>query len=147
MSLKDQLRKDMFSASKAGKDLESEILKMAIATIKNAEIAEQKELEEADIIKILRKESKKIEDSINEFSKMGRNDLIEKETAQLEVINRYLPDLMSLDKVEEVVKSVIEKSGASDMRDMGKVMGMTMKELDGQADGNQVKEIVQRLLS
>jgi len=147
MSLKDQLRKDMFQATKDGDTSRSDILKMAIATIKNEQIAKQEELDDATVMKILRKEAKKIEDSISQFTQMQRNDLVEKEKSQLEVINAYLPALMDISKVEETVKSVIEETEAKDIRDMGKVMGMAMKELDGQADGNTVREIVQKLLS
>jgi uncharacterized protein YqeY len=147
MSLKDQLRKDMFQATKDGDTSRSDILKMAIATIKNEQIAKEEELDDATVIKILRKEAKKIEDSITQFTQMQRSDLVEKEKSQLDVINAYLPALMDISKVEETVKTVIEKTAAKDIRDMGKVMGMAMKELDGQADGNTVREIVQKLLS
>lgn len=147
MSLKDQIRKDMFNASKAGNSSHSDILKMALASIINEEIATQKELDDIQIVKVLRKESKKIEDSIIDFTKMKRLDLVEKEKDQLTVINQYLPALMDKDQVEEIVKQAITKSQAKDMRDMGKVMGMAMKDLNGQSDGNTVKEIVQRLLS
>lgn len=147
MSLLETLRSDMITATKAGDTDTSSVLKMVLATIKNTQIASEKELTDNDIEKILRKETKKIEDSISQYTQMGRDDLVEKEKIDLEVINRYLPELMSEEKVEEIVKSVVEKSGASDLRDMGKVMGMSMKELDGKADGNTVKNIVQRLLS
>lgn len=147
MSLLEDIRKDMFSASKQGNALESEILKMVLATFKNEEISKGEALTDEELLKVLRKESKKVQDSINEFSKMGRDDLVEKEKTQLEVLERYLPAMMDESKVREIVKDVISKSGAQDMRDMGRVMGMAMKELNGQADGNTVKNIVGELLS
>lgn len=147
MSLLEDIRKDMFSASKQGNALESEILKMVLATFKNEEISKGEALADEELLKVLRKESKKVQDSINEFSKMGRDDLVEKEKTQLEVLERYLPAMMDESKVREIVKDVISKSGAQDMRDMGRVMGMAMKELNGQADGNTVKNIVGELLS
>jgi len=147
MSLLEDIRKDMFSASKAGNTSESEILKMVLAVVKNEEISKGDKLSEDEIVKVLRKESKKIQDSINEFTKMNRNDLVEKEKSQLEVLERYLPGLLDESKVRELVKKAIEISKAQDMRDMGKVMGIAMKELNGQADGNKVREIVQELLS
>ena len=147
MSLIDDIRKDMFNASKSGNVLESEILKMVLATVKNEEISKGEKLSDDSVIKVIRKESKKIEDSINEFTKMGRDDLVEKEKVQLEVLQKYLPALMDITQVREFVKKVIADSGAKDMKDMGKVMGMSMKELDGKADGNTVKEIVGELLS
>lgn len=147
MSLLEDIRKDMFSASKQSNTVESDILKMVIAVIKNEEISKGEKLTDEEILKVLRKESKKVQDSINEFTKMGRDDLIAKEKVQLEVLERYLPAMLDESKVREVVEEVISKSGAQDMRDMGRVMGMVMKELNGQADGNTVKDIVSELLS
>jgi uncharacterized protein len=147
MSLVDTIRKDMFQALKEGKTLKSDILKMALAEIKNAQKASEKDLEESDIEKILRKEVKKIKDSIEQFEKMGRDDLVKKEKEQLEVLNQYLPELLGEDEVRKVVEEKIKQMGAESMRDTGKVMGVVMKELDGKAEGNTVKTIVQELLS
>jgi uncharacterized protein len=147
MSLVDTIRKDMFSASKSGNTLESDILKMVLANIKNEEIALGEKLSDEAVLKVLRKESRKVEDSINEFTKMGRTELVEKERIQLEVLERYLPALMDREDIKKVVEKVIVDTGAKDMREMGKVMGISMKELNGQADGNTVREIVQELLS
>jgi hypothetical protein len=120
---------------------------MVLATIKNAQLESSEELKDRDIEKILRKETKKIEDSINQYTQMSRDDLVAKEKADLQIINTYLPELMGDDDVKEIVKKKIEELGAKDMRDMGMVMGAVMKELDGKADGNTVKNIVQQLLS
>lgn len=147
MSLTDDIRKDMFNASKSGNASESDILKMVLATVKNEEISKGESLSDESVIKVIRKESKKIEDSINEFSKMNRDDLVEKEKAQLGVLERYLPALMDIKQVREIIKKVIVDTDAQGMKDMGKVMGLSMKELDGQADGNTVKDIVRELLS
>lgn len=147
MSLTDDIRKDMFSASKSGNALESDILKMVLATVKNEEISKGESLSDESVIKVIRKESKKIEDSINEFSKMNRDDLVEKEKTQLEVLQKYLPALMDIKQVREIIKKVIVDTDAQGMKDMGKIMGLSMKELDGQADGNTVKDIVRELLS
>jgi len=143
----DTLRKDMFDASKKGEVEKADILKMAMASIKNAQIASEKELTDTDIELILRKEVKKVKDSIEQFEKMGREDLLKKEELQLEVLQSYLPELMSEEDVERVVEEKIEQLGAKDMRDMGKVMGVVMKELNGKTDGSTVKSIVEKLLS
>ena len=147
MSLLEYIRKDMFSASKVGNTSESEILKMVLAVVKNEEISKREKLTDEEIVKVLRKESKKVQDSINEFTKMDRNDLVQKEKSQLEVLKRYLPALLDESKVREIVKKAIETSNAQSMKEMGQVMGIAMKELDGQAEGNKVREIVQELLS
>jgi len=147
MSLTDTLRKDMFKAIKDGQKDQSEILKMALASIKNVQIESEKELTDKDIQKILRGEVKKIKDSIEQFNKMQRDDLVARETIQLEVLQSYLPQPMSEDEVRKVVQAKVKELNAESMRDMGKVMGVVMKELEGKADGNTVKGIVQDILS
>lgn len=138
---------DMFNATKAGNVDESQILKMVIATVKNEEITKGESLSDDEVLKVLRKESKKIQDSIDQFTKMGRVDLLEKEEIQLNVLKKYLPQLMDDSKVRDIVKQAIADSNASGMKDMGKVMGIVMREVNGQADGDTVKNIVGELLS
>jgi uncharacterized protein YqeY len=147
MSLIDTIRKDMFMASKEGRTSESDILKMSLASIKNAEISSDKELTDQDVELLLRKEVKKIQDSIAQYTEMGRTDLVENEQSQLNVLNKYLPELMGEEEVEEIVKTKIQELGATDKRDMGRVMGTVMKELNGKSDGGLVKNIVDKLLS
>jgi uncharacterized protein YqeY len=147
MSLVDTLRKDMFQASRDAQIEKSDILKMALASVKNAQLEVEEELKDTEVEKILRKEVKKIKDSIEQFKKMGREDLLKKEELQLEVLESYLPKLMNEEDVRKVVEEKITQVGAKDMKDMGKVMGTVMKELEGKTDGNTVKSIVQELLS
>lgn len=146
MSISDTLREDMISATKAGESTKVDILKLAIAAIKNAQIESQEELTDEEIAKILRKESRKVEDSIEQFTKADRQDLVDREKAQLEVLEQYLPQQMSQEDLEKVVKSKIEELKPEGMKDMGKVMGAVMKEVGGNADGNIVREIVQQHL-
>lgn len=146
MSISENIRKDMFTASKEGRIDEANILKMAIASIKNAEIEAGKELEDSEVEKILRKETKKISDAIEQYEKMGREDLLNTEKAQLEVLNRYLPQLLSTEEVTEVVKKKIAELGVSEMKDMGRVMGAVMAEVGSKTDGNTVKNIVSEIL-
>jgi len=147
MSLTDSIRKDMFEEVKSGNTVNADILKLVLADIKNEEIALDKELSEEEIIAVLRKREKKSKDSISQFSEIGRDELVERETEQLHVIERYLPTLMSDEEIEKVVKKVITEKGISDIQSMGTVMGMVMKELNGKADGSAVKSVVQSLLS
>ncbi len=146
MSIVENIRKDMFTASKEGRVDESDILKMALAAIKNVEIETGKELPDAEIEKILRKETKKITDSIDQYEKMGRADLLEKEKGQLEVLNRYLPQLLSEEEVRVVVQNKIKELGVESIRDMGRVMGAVMSEVGSKTDGNTVKNIVSQIL-
>lgn len=143
----DTLRKDMFEASKAKDIGRADILKMAMASIKNQEVEIQRNLDDDEVIAVLRKESKKIADSIEQFKAMGRDDLLEKEQYQFEVLESYLPQLMSRDDIEAVVEKKVADLGVSSVTEMGKVMGVVMNELKGKADGGLVKDIVQKVLS
>jgi len=147
MSLLETIRKDMIEASKKGDVDSTNILKLAIASIKNAEIAKGDKLSDEEILKVLRKEESKIKDSITEFTKMGRKDLIERESRQLKVISSYLPKLMGREEIEKVVSKAVADTHAEGLKSMGAVMGIVMKELSGKADGSVVKEVVQEFLS
>ena len=147
MSLLETIKKDMIEASKKGDVDSTNILKLAIASIKNAEIAKGDNLSDEEILKVLRKEESKIKDSIAEFTKMDRKDLIEKESRQLKVISSYLPKLMSREDIEKVVSKAVADTHAEGLKSMGAVMGIVMKELNGKADGSVVKEVVQEFLS
>jgi len=147
MSLLETIRKDMIEASKKGDVDSTNILKLAIASIKNEEIAKGDKLSDEEILKVLRKEESKIKDSIAEFTKMGRKDLIERESRQLKVISSYLPKLMSREEIEKVVLKVVADTHAEGLKSMGAVMSIVMKELQGKADGSTVKEVVQEFLS
>jgi len=105
-----------------------------------------KELEDGDILKIISKQMKQRHDSIESFKKGGREDLVEKETKELEILKTYLPEQLSDKKVEDIVKKVIKDTGASSKADFGKVMKQVMQETKGQADGKTVSAMVQKLL-
>ena len=147
MSLLETIKKDMIEASKKGDVDSTNILKLAIASIKNEEIAKGSKLSDEEILKVLRKEESKIKDSIAEFTKMGRKDLIERESRQLKVISSYLPKLMSREEIEKVVSKIVADTHAEGLKSMGAVMSIVMKELQGKADGSTVKEVVQEFLS
>lgn len=146
MSLLETLRKDMFSAVKEGNTEKADILKMAMAAVKNVEIEKGEELEDSEVEKVLSKEVKKVQDSIAQFTTMARQDLVDRETKQLEVLQEYLPEQMSEEEIKKVVEAKIGETGAEGMKDFGKVIGAVMKEISGNADGSVVKDIVQSLL-
>ena len=147
MSLIDQVRSDMFKASKDGRSFESEILKIAIASVKNEEMKKGKELKDVGVEKVLRTETKKIKDSISQYEKMQRKDLVEEEKKQLDVLEKYLPELMSEEDIKKIVEVKASELGISSIKEMGKLMGIVMKELNGKADGGVVRQIVQDTLS
>ncbi|HOT61212.1 MAG TPA: GatB/YqeY domain-containing protein, partial [Candidatus Dojkabacteria bacterium] len=137
----------MFTFFKEGNTNASDILKMALASIKNAQIAQESEMTAQDEERILRKEVKKIEDSIAQFTLMERVDLVEKEKSQLEILQRYLPELMSEEDIKTIINNKIKELNISSMSDMGKLMGAVMKETAGKADGNTVKNLVTQILT
>lgn len=137
----------MFEASKTKDIGKADILKMAMASVKNQEVEVGKSLSDEEIVAVLRKESKKVADSIEQFKAMGRDDLLDKEQYQLEILESYLPQLMSKEDIEVVVKQKIADLGVSSVSDMGRVMGVVMGELKGKADGGLVKDVVQEVLN
>jgi len=142
MSLIDTFRKDMISATKDGNTDKLDILKLALASMINAQKASSEELKDVDFEKILKKEVKKVKDSIEQFSAIGRMELADREKRQLEVLESYLPKEMSSEDVAKIVKRIISEIKPEGSKDMGRVMGVVMKEVAGRADGNVVKEIV-----
>lgn len=142
MSLIDTFRKDMISATKDGNTDKLDILKLALASMINAQKAASEELKDVDFEKILKKEVKKVKDSIEQFSAIGRMELADREKRQLEVLESYLPKEMSSEDVAKIVKRIISEIKPEGSKDMGRVMGVVMKEVAGRADGNIVKEIV-----
>lgn len=142
-----KLTKDKFKSVKEGAKAESAILQLVTAEVKNAEIEKGEELTDTEVEKILRKEVKKLEDAYEQFIEAGRDDLAEREKTQKELVEGYLPDLMSEEDIKKFVDDKIAEIGAESLRDMGKVMSEVMKELEGKADGSEVNRIVRETLS
>ena len=147
MSIKDQLTEDMKQAMKAHNKVALETIRMARANIKNVEINDKKELTEDEVIAVLMKEVKMRQDSLAEFEKAGRTDLIDQAKAEIEVLQKYLPAAMEDDELQSLVKEVIAETGAASMKDMGKVMGVASKQMAGKADGRIISGIVKKLLA
>lgn len=143
----DQIREDMFAAVKDKNSTMSGYLKLVLAAFQNAEIAKGEPLTDDEILAVIVKESKKLKDSISQFESGGRMDLVESSQTQLQYLEKYLPVMMSEDELRVIVQSVITKTGASSMQDMGKVMGAVMAETKGKADGAVVNSVVKELLS
>lgn len=112
-----------------------------------AKLEEQSKLTEEEVIEVIACEAKKRRESIIEFEKGGRQDLIDKETKELEVLKKYLPEQMSEDAIKEIVKKAIEETGAIGPKDMGKLMSVIMPQVKGKADGTVVNKIVGELLN
>ncbi len=124
-----------------------DVLRFTLAALQNAEIAAREELDEAAAMAVLAKEAKQRRDSIEEFRKADRQDLVTKEEAELAVLSPYLPVQLSREEIAEAAREAIEEAGATGPQEMGKVMSLLMPRLRGRADGRQVSEVVQELLA
>ena len=146
--LEQKITNDLKDSIKNKDRIRTSTLRMMIASMKNLAIEKKaEELEDQDVIKVLSKQVKQHNDSIESFKKGNRADLVEKETKELEILKSYLPQQLGEDKIEEIIKKVIAETGASSKSDFGKVMKLSMQELKGQADGKLVTSIVQKLLT
>ena len=146
MSLKDQLADYLKQAIRAGDEARKSAIRMVTWAVKNAEVEQRKPLDDAAIITIITKEARRREESIDQFTRGNRTDLVAKEQAELEILQAYLPPAASRQEVEAAVRKVIAEVGAEGPRDKGKVMPRLVAELSGRADGRLINEIVTELL-
>ena len=149
MSLFDQVSQDIFAAMKARDKVRLEALRNIKKYFIEAKTAPgaNDELSDATALKILTKLSKQGRDAAALYTEKGRADLASEEAAQADVIESYLPKQLSPSELETAIKAIIAETGASSMKDMGKVMGIASKNLAGKADGKAVSEVVKRLLA
>ena len=148
MTLKDQIITDMTAAMKAKDAARTSTLRMVKAAITNREKEGGAALTDEDVLKLLRSQVKQRRDSVEQYQKAGRQDLADKETAEIAVIESYLPQAASAEEVEAAVATAITETGASSVKDMGTVMKTVMPKLAGKnADGRLVSETVKRMLA
>lgn len=149
MSLFEQVSGDIITAMKAKDKVTLEALRNIKKVFIEAKTAPgaNDTLEDAAALKILQKLAKQGTDSAALYTSQGRPDLAEAEQAQVAVIERYLPKQMDAAEIEAAVKEIIASTGASSIKEMGKVMGMASKQLAGRADGKTISDIVKRLLA
>lgn len=148
MSLEKKINEDLKMAMKA----KDQVKMRGIRAIKSAILLLKTDgkgniIDEATEIKMLQKLVKQRKDSLAIYEQQGRADLAQTEKEEIEIISAYLPQPMSIEEIEKALVEIIEKSGASGMKDMGKVMGMASMEFAGKADGGTIAEIVKKLLS
>ncbi len=147
MSLKTQLTEDMKTAMRAKDQVSLSTIRLINAAIKQFEVDERTEADDAKIISILTKMVKQRKDSAKIYTEAGRQDLADKENAEIEILNRYLPQMMSAEEIKTVVEAAIAETGASGMADMGKVMGVLKTRLAGKADMGEVNKILKAALT
>lgn len=151
MSLKNKILDDLKSAMKAKEADKLNVLRSLKAKLLEKEISERKggeaSLSDDQVVEVLMKAAKQRKESIEQFEEGGRDDLVEKEKFELEIIEKYLPEMMDENEIRDEVQAQIEKMGATDMSDMGKVMGALMGRLKGKAEGAAISRIVKEELS
>ena len=148
MTLKEQIVADMTAAMKAKDAARTSTLRMVKAAIMNREKESGGQINDEDVLKLLRSQVKQRRDSVEQYQKAGRQDLAEKETTEISVIESYLPQAASVAEIEQAVVEAIAESGASSMKDMGAVMKASMAKLAGKnAEGRLVSETVKKKLS
>ena len=148
MSLKQQIISDLTASMKAQDAARTSTLRMVKAGIMNREIEKGGELNDEELAKLLRSMVKQRKDSVEQFEKGARQELADKEKAEIEIIEAYLPQGASPEEIEQAVSAAIAETGASSIKDMGKVMKATQAQLAGKnADGRALSEIVKSRLA
>lgn len=146
MSLKQKLQEDLKSSMKNKDTVRKSVVTLIRASIKQYEVDNRTELNEDGIIDVIAKQLKQRRDALVEFGKAGREDLIKETEAEIEVLKEYLPQQLSEEELEEIVKCTISEVGATSMKDMGKIMSVIQPKVKGRADGKLINKLVKQNL-
>ena len=144
--LKEKLLEDLKNAMKEKNEIQKNTVQMVRATILQVEKDKAVTLEDDKIIEIIAKEVKKRKDSLADYEKGGREDLVKQIKQEIEYLKKYLPKQLSIEEVEEIVKQIVEEVGAKDMKDMGKVMKVAKEKIGASSDGKTINEAVKKFL-
>lgn len=144
--LRETLDSDLKDAMRNKEALRRTVLRTMLSEIRNAEINSQTTLDDEGIISVLTKQVQQRKDSVEAYIAANRQDLVDKETEEINIISVYLPDQLPPEEIKEIIKAAILETGASSLSDMGKVMGFVMPQVRGRADGKIVNTIVTEIL-
>ncbi len=147
MTFEERIGSDIADAMRARDTIRLSTLRMLAAALKNAHIAARKDLSEGEALAVVQKEAKQRRDSIEQFRAGGRSDLVDKESAELAILEAYLPKQLGRDEIAAHARQIMAQVGAATPADRGKVMGPLMSHLLGRADGRLVNEVVTELLA
>jgi len=148
MSLQDRIQSDIADAMRSKDNLKLGVLRMMKTAVKNKEVEKMKALEEGEVFAVLNSLVKQRKDSVDQFRKGGREDLATKEESEIKVIELYLPAAASDEDIQRAIAEAVQETGASSMKDMGKVMKATQARLAGKtADGSRVSQMVKEKLA
>jgi uncharacterized protein YqeY len=145
-ALKDRLNREFNEALKSGDSLKVSVIRLLRSHMKNREIDQRTELSEEDVVVIIAAAVKQRRDSIEQFSKGGREDLAQKETKEMEILQRYLPQPLPREELEILIRGAIQEAGATGPNDVGKVMKVVMPKVKGRADGALLQARVREIL-
>ena len=146
-ALKEQLQNDLKEAMKQKDNFKRDAIRFLMSALKQIEVDERKELSDEDIMKIIQKSLKQREDAISAFQEAGRNDLVEKETAEASLLKSYLPQQLSDDELKAIIQKHIAALGISSMKEIGKLMPVILSECAGVADGKRINLIAKTMLA
>ncbi len=145
--LQDNINKDLIEAIKSKNEVKTSTLRMLNSAIKNMAIAKRpKELEDADILDIITKQIKQHSESIEQFEKGSRQDLVEKEARELEILKSYLPQQLSAEEVMKIIRDAIAETAAKGKQDMGKVMKIVLPKAKGRYDNKLISQMINEYL-
>ena len=147
MSLKNTIRDDMKAAMKAGEKDRLQVIRMVLAAVKQQEVDQRSDLDDAAVLATLNKMVKQRRDSVAQFRAGGRNDLADAEEAEIAILETYLPEQLSDGEIDNLIETAISETGASSVRDMGKVMGFVKQRAEGRADLGAISGKVKSRLS
>ncbi len=147
MNLNAQIKSDIKDAMRAKDVQKRNTLRNIQVAVKDIEVNERRDVTDADVEAILVKYAKQREDAMSQFKEAGRDDLVEQEVAELAIVKAYLPEQMSDEELEAILKDIIAQTGAASMKDMGKVMGAAKSAIGSKADGGRINVCVKSLLS
>lgn len=145
--LKEKLLNDMKESMKNKDTIRKNVIQMIRASILQIEKDNQKEVNDEEIIQIIAKEAKKRKDSLADYEKSGREDLITEIKEEIKIIEEYLPAQLSIEEIEKIVSEIISNLGATSMKDMGPVMKEAKAKIGASSDGKTINEVVKKLLS
>lgn len=147
MTLKDKLMNDLKESMKNKDQLRKSVVTLVRSAIKQREVDERVELSDDDILEIISKQLKQRKDALEEFKKSQREDLVEEAENEIKVLMTYLPEQLTDEELQVIIRETINQVGATSMKDMGKIMGVVMPKVKGKADGKRINEITKQILN
>ena len=146
MSIEEHLKNDLYQAMREKDKLKVMVVRSIISAIGYRVIDKGESLTDSEIMDVISKQVKQRKESIEIYGKANRNDLMEKESAELEILQIYTPAQLSIAELDKLIERTIDESGASGMNDKGKIMGLIMPQVKGRADGSVINDIVTKIL-